>query len=100
MFAFLLAYILPFLRADMDILATLYVMVLVVLALVHSGTYHFNPIMAMFQYHFYSVETAEGESRLLISKHRVKQVTEKSVQVPVVRLTSDVVLCVKDDGRE
>lgn len=72
--AFLLAYLLPFLSSkDMAFegqwLTGAYVLFLLVLVLAHSGSLHFNPVMGLLGYHFYSItDDGDGPKLLIIKK--------------------------------
>lgn len=71
--AFLLAYLLPFVSSkDMaftgEWLTGAYIFGVIFLVFAHAGAFHFNPVMGMLGYHFYSVKNEEGVSHLLISK--------------------------------
>lgn len=71
--SFLLVYLLPLITKD---LATynwsVWMLVALVLCYVvaKSYGYHFNPVLAMFNWHFYKVSDKEGMTYVLISKRR------------------------------
>ncbi len=71
--AFLLAYLLPFVSSkDMaftgEWLTGAYIFGIIFLVFAHAGAFHFNPVMGLLGYHFYSVKNGDGVSHLLISK--------------------------------
>lgn len=70
---FLLAYLLPFLSSeDMAFkgqwLTGVYVLFLLVLVFAHSDSLHFNPVMGLLGYHFYSVKDGSNGPKLFITK--------------------------------
>jgi hypothetical protein len=70
---FLLAYLLPFLSSkDMAFegqwLTGLYVLFLLVVVFAHAGSLHFNPVMGLLGYHFYSVKDDGDGPKLFITK--------------------------------
>jgi hypothetical protein len=76
--AFLLAYLLPFVSSR-DIafkgewLTGAYVLGVIFLVFAHAGAFHFNPVMGLLGYHFYSVKNGDGVSHLLISKPELRR---------------------------
>lgn len=75
---FLLAYLLPFLSSkDMVFegqwLTGAYVLFLLVLVFAHSGALHFNPVMGLLGYHFYSVTDDGDGPKLFITKTELQQ---------------------------
>jgi hypothetical protein len=92
--AFLLAYLLPFVSSEKlgftgDWLTGAYVFGIIFLVVAHAGAFHFNPVMGMFGYHFYSVKNADGISYLLISK---KELGRPNVEVSVVEVAHKIYL--------
>lgn len=92
--AFLVTYLLPFLSTEKmgfagDWLTGAYVLLIIFLIIAHAGAFHFNPVMGLLGYHFYSVKSAEGISQLLISKAELHQPGE---DVPTVRLGQNIYL--------
>ena len=92
---FLLAYLLPFVSSkDMafigDWLTGAYILGVIFLAFTHAGAFHFNPVMGLFGYHFFSVKNGDGVSHLLISKGELRR-PGKDVQT--VRLAHSIYLC-------
>lgn len=95
--AFLLAYLLPFVAAK-DVLAEVhwltgaYVLAMILLVFTNARAYHFNPVMGLLGYHFYSIKSGEGASVLLISRSELRRTDE---QVKTVRLTNGIYLKVE-----
>ena len=76
--AFLVTYLLPFLSNDKmgftgDWLTGAYVLAVIFLVIAHAGAFHFNPVMGLLGYHFYSVKNADGVSTLVISKVELRR---------------------------
>lgn len=76
--AFLLAYLLPFVSSKEvafagEWLTSAYVFSIIFLVFTHAGAFHFNPVMGMIGYHFYSVKNDEGVSHLLISRAELRR---------------------------
>ena len=74
--AFLLAYLLPFVASENmaftgDWLTGAYILGIIFLVIAHAGAFHFNPVMGLLGYHFYSVKNGDGVSHLLISKQEL-----------------------------
>ena len=92
---FLFIYLLPFIRSEnptfaSEWLTSAYVLAIIILAIVHVGAFHFNPVMRLFfAYRFYSVRNREGISNLLISKRDLRRPGE---EVQTVRLAWNVYL--------
>ena len=92
--AFLLAYLLPFVSSkDMafagEWLTGAYILGIIFLVFAHAGAFHFNPVMGLLGYHFYSVKNSEGVPYLLISKAELRR-PGKDVQT--VRLAHGIYL--------
>lgn len=92
--AFLVAYLLPFLSSkDMaftgEWITGAYIIAIIFWVIAHAGAFHFNPVMGLFGYHFYSVKDAHGVSYLLISK---KQLNRVAVDIGAVKLSHDIYL--------
>lgn len=76
--AFLLAYLLPLVSvkdtvAEIHWLTGAYVLVIILLLFTHARAFHFNPIMGLLGYHFYSLKNGDGISLLLISRSELKR---------------------------
>ncbi len=92
--AFLLAYLLPFVSTkDMafagDWLTGAYILAIIFLVFAHAGAFHFNPVMGLLGYHFYSVKNSDGVSYLLISKAELRRPGQ---DVETVRLAHGIYL--------
>ena len=92
--AFLVAYLLPFVAAK-DVLAEVhwltgaYVFALILLVFTNARAYHFNPVMGLLGYHFYSIKNSEGASVLLISRLELRRT---DAEVKTVRITHGIYL--------
>ena len=92
---FLFIYLLPFIRStnfsfDDEWLTSAYVLAVIIIAITHTGAFHFNPVMHLvFGYRFYSVRNREGVSNLLISKSVIRR---HPVEVQTVRLDWNIYL--------
>ena len=78
MLAFLLAYLLPLMSvkdtvAEIHWLTGAYVLVIILLVFTHARAFHFNPVMGLLGYHFYSLKNGDGISLLLISRSELKR---------------------------
>lgn len=92
--AFLLAYLLPFVSSkDMaftgEWLRGAYIFGIIFLVFAHAGAFHFNPVMGLLGYHFYSVKNDDGISHLLISKAELRRAGS---DVQTVRLAHGIYL--------
>lgn len=92
--AFLVTYLLPFLSSEKmgfvgDWLTGAYVLFIIFAVITHAGAFHFNPVMGLLGYHFYSVKSSEGYSYLLISK---TELIKHDVEVQAVRLAHHIYL--------
>ncbi len=95
--AFLLAYLLPFVASEKmtfagDWLTGTYILTIIFLVVVHSGTLHFNPVMGLLGYHFYNVKNGEGVPQLLISRAELHRPGE----VETVRLAHNIYLHIEE----
>lgn len=89
---FLLAYLIPFVSADSimftnEWMTGLYIFAIIFLVIVHAGAFHFNPVMGLLGYHFYSVKNTEGISYLLISKREIRRT---GVSIQTVQLAPNI----------
>ena len=71
--AFLIAYLLPFILKDSHIIKANawtigYVFFVIFVAIYHSNSYHFNPLLGLFGYHFYEIKTKDSMSFLLVTR--------------------------------
>ena len=92
--AFLVTYLLPFLSTDKmgfagDWLTGAYVLLIIFLVIAHAGAFHFNPVMGLLGYHFYSVKNQDGVSHLLISR---AELCRPGQEVQTVRLAQNIYL--------
>lgn len=92
--AFLVAYLLPFLSTEKmgfagDWLTGSYVLLIIFLVIAHAGAFHFNPVMGLLGYHFYTVKNTDGVSHLLISKAELRR---SGQEVETVRLAHNIYL--------
>ncbi len=92
--AFLLAYLLPFaaakdMLADVHWVTTAYVFGIILLVFSHARAFHFNPMLGLLGYHFYSLKDGDGVSVLLIS---AKELRRTGVEMKTVRLAHDIYL--------
>lgn len=92
--AFLLAYLLPFVSAENmsfsdEWLTGAYILGIIFLVIAHAGALHFNPVMGLLGYHFYSVKNGDGVSQLLISKTELRR---PGGEVQTVRLAHHIYL--------
>ncbi len=98
--AFLMAYLLPLLGKDAiafgkPIIAT-YIYALIFLAIYHSNSFHFNPLLSMLGFHFYEIQTVPGYSAILLSRNVHPMQNQHLV---VVRITPFVFLAVEERYR-
>lgn len=98
--AFLMAYLLPLLGNDAIAfgkpILSFYVYALIFLAIYHSNSFHFNPMLSMLGWHFYEIQTKPGYSAILLST------TNHPMQIDdivVVRLTPFLLLAVEESHR-
>lgn len=94
MLTYLFIYLLPFIRSEnlafaREWITSLFVVLIIIIAIVHVRAFHFNPIMRLFGYRFYAIKNLHGVSNLLISKEDLRR-PDKEVQT--VRLAHDVYL--------
>ena len=92
--AFLIAYLLPFLSTEKmsftgDWLTGAYILVIIFLVIAHAGAFHFNPVMGLLGYHFYTVKSPDGVSCLLISKRELRRPGQ---EIKTVRLSHNIYL--------
>ena len=81
MLVFLFIYLLPFLRVVDPVfspqwLAGGYILAIIVIAIADVGAFHFNPVMRLLRFRFYSIKTQDGLSSLLISKKELRRLCE------------------------
>lgn len=91
---FLLTYLLPFIASDNlnfndGWITGAYILLVIFFTIAHAGAFHFNPVMGLFKYHFYSVKDADGVSYLLISKQSLRR---SGQEVQAVMLSDGIYL--------
>lgn len=92
--AFLLAYLLPFISvrdttADVHWLTAAYILAIILLVFTHARAFHFNPVMGLLGYHFYSLKNEDGLPLLLIARGALLRT---GGEVETVRLAHDIYL--------
>lgn len=92
--AFLLAYLLPLVSVKDTVssihwLTTAYVLAIVLVVFTHARAVHFNPVMGLLGYHFYSIKNSDGLSLLLISRSELRRSGE---ELETVRLAQNIYL--------
>ena len=70
---FLFAYIFPFIQQDFsgttaNLATTATIFALVIVVLVHSEAFHFNPLLRVLRFRFYAVKTRSGVTNLIIMR--------------------------------
>ena len=98
MLTFLFVYLLPFIWADKltfagAMLTTAYVAFVLTLAIASAGAFHFNPVLRVLGFRFYTVNAHCATPKLLISK---KKLRNAGIEVSAVALTDDTFLLVGD----
>lgn len=73
---FLFAYIFPFVRQDFtgttaNLATTVTIFGILVVVLVHAGAFHFNPLLRLLGYRFYSIKTRSGVFSLIIMRDHI-----------------------------
>uniref|UniRef100_E6QTA1 Uncharacterized protein n=1 Tax=mine drainage metagenome TaxID=410659 RepID=E6QTA1_9ZZZZ len=68
---------------------SIYVFTIIIMVIMHAGAYHFNPVMGLLGYHFYSVKNNEEVSVLLISKI---ELSRPDKDVKTVKLAHNIYL--------
>lgn len=90
--SFVLSYLLPLVPATTDKLTVpvLTAAAIVLFVVIYtSNSYHFNPLLGLFGYRFYEVQTAGGVTFVLISRRQLRSTRAVS---KVVELTDYMVL--------
>ena len=115
MLAFLFIYLLPFIRSGKSTFASEWItsiclLVIFAFAISHARAFHFNPVMGLFGYHFYTIKDSHGVSNLLISKEDLRRpnkgvsnllISKEDLRCPnkevqTVQITSNVYLQTED----
>ena len=81
MLTFLFIYLLPFLRSVDPVFSPQwltggYILFVIILAIADTEAFHFNPVMRLCRFRFYSIKTQDGLSSLLISKKELRRLCE------------------------
>lgn len=74
---FLVTYSIPFLAKDNmgfsgDWGTGIYILMILFGVIAHAGAYHFNPILGLLGYHFYSITNHGDSNQLVITKSKLK----------------------------
>lgn len=75
MIGFILAYLLPLIKEtslQLNPYLFAFIMVLLFIIVFTSNSYHFNPLIGFFGYHFYEVTISGGISYVLISRKNIR----------------------------
>lgn len=96
--AFLLAYCLPLISSEnlafkSTWIPGAYFLAITFLAVLHSKSLHFNPMMGLFGYHFYGIKDDNGVSQILITRVELRQNRQK---IKVVMLADHIYLQKKE----
>lgn len=88
---FLSVWMIPFLRSTFsaDWATYTYVFFVVLLCMVDVGAYHFNPILRLFRYHFYTIRDQNNFECLLITNNKL---TAPNVSMDVNKISDDVLI--------
>lgn len=94
--AYLIAYLFPLFTGKFPSLSehdywlpTIYVLAIIALTVYHSNAFHFNPVLAVFGYHFYQVTTTTDMKYMLITREVIRQ---QHSEIEVVELSNYVFL--------
>ena len=90
--AFVLSYLLPLAKlapTAVDWRVNLFVLGLLIVIVLTTHSYHFNPLLGLLGYHFYEVSTADKVAFILITKQDMRNKAQISM---VVQLTDHIVL--------
>jgi hypothetical protein len=72
--SYIFAYILPLIGFDLKI--TLFIIFLYLFIVFTTNIYHFNPIIGLFGYHYYTISFENGTTFVLISKKTLMNAKE------------------------
>jgi MFS family permease len=92
MVGFILAYLLPLIKEtpiQVNPYLFAFIMVLLFIVVFTSNSYHFNPLIGFFGYHFYEVTISGGISYVLISRKNIRNC--KSIK-KVVQISEYMIL--------
>jgi len=90
--AFLLLYVSPLFTAEVTSLnfsIVVPVVILFTIVVMSGNNYHFNPLLNIFGWHFYKVNTPDQVARVLITKRSIRNVVG---DVTVVQLSDYVIM--------
>ena len=90
--SFLLLYLIPLITGGsprLDLTVWIPALLVFGLAVAKSYSYHFNPILGFFGWHFYKVTNVEGVTYVLISKKQIRNVSKSIV---VCQLTEYILI--------
>lgn len=90
--AFVLSYLLPLAKlapSAVDWRVNIFVLGLLVVIVLTTHSYHFNPLLGLIGYHFYEVSTPDKVAFILITKQDMRNKAQISA---VVQLTDYIVL--------
>jgi hypothetical protein len=93
---FILAYLLPLINRsafDIDNKLLIFILALFFLSILTTNSYHFNPVLGFFGYHFYEVTIEGGITYILITR---KNLTNTKKIKRVVQISEYMILEVED----
>lgn len=95
---FLLTYLLPFISSEKlaftgEWFTGAYIIGIILVSLMHADAFHFNPVMSLLGYHFYTVKGADELSYLLITTDPMRRPGQP---LTTVSLAHNIKLQVKD----
>lgn len=85
--SFVFAYLLPLMDITYSLL--FFLLLLFVFIVLTTHTYHFNPVLGLFGYHYYEVSIEGGTTYILITKKTLKNTDQVN---NVVQLTDYIIL--------
>lgn len=94
---FLVAYLIPFITLTSEQVngtVLLFIFALFILVIWSTNSYHINPLLTLFGYHFYEVTTSNNITFLLITKRDLRN--SSSIK-KVIQLTEYMVFDVKEE---
>lgn len=89
---FILAYLLPLIKESgiaVDNKILIFVMILLFISIWTTNSYHFNPVLGFFGYHFYQVTVDGGITYILITR---KNITNTKKVETVVQISEYMIL--------
>jgi hypothetical protein len=90
--AFLVTYLLPILAKETldykgSVLTMVYVLAIIAWTVYHSNAFFFNPLLALFGYHFYEVELADGMPSMVITRDVIRTTSKPITAVQLFDYT-------------